>query len=50
MPDTHAGKGATIGSVIATPGTYKNIDLVMNAQESLVRKVHMLKQFMCIKG
>jgi len=33
-----------------TPGAYKNIDAVMNAQESLVRKVHTLKQFMCIKG
>jgi len=33
-----------------TPGAYKDIDLVMAAQESLVTKVHTLKQFMCIKG
>lgn len=32
------------------PGAYKDIDLVMAAQDELVEIVHTLKQVMCIKG
>jgi tRNA-splicing ligase RtcB (3'-phosphate/5'-hydroxy nucleic acid ligase) len=32
------------------PGSYKNIDEVMENQKSLVDVVHVLKQVMCIKG
>lgn len=33
-----------------TPGAYKDIDAVMNAQKDLVTIKHTLKQFLCIKG
>lgn len=33
-----------------TPGAYKDIDLVMKAQEDLVEIVHTLKQVVCVKG
>ncbi len=33
-----------------SPGAYKNIDLVMNAQKDLVEIVHTLKQVVCVKG
>jgi len=33
-----------------TPGAYKDIDQVMNAQRDLVEVVHVLKQVVCIKG
>ncbi len=33
-----------------TPACYKDIDLVMKAQEDLVEVVHILKQVLCIKG
>ena len=32
------------------PGAYKDIDLVMKAQEDLVEIVHTLKQVLCVKG
>lgn len=32
------------------PGAYKDIDMVMRAQEDLVSVVHTLKQVMCVKG
>jgi tRNA-splicing ligase RtcB len=33
-----------------TPGAYKDIDAVMNAQRDLVEIVHTLKQVVCVKG
>jgi tRNA-splicing ligase RtcB (3'-phosphate/5'-hydroxy nucleic acid ligase) len=33
-----------------TPAAYKDIDLVMKAQEDLVEIVHTLKQVVCVKG
>ena len=33
-----------------TPGAYKSIDDVMNAQADLVDIVHTLKQVVCVKG
>jgi len=33
-----------------TPGAYKNIDAVMEAQRDLVDVVHTLKQVVCVKG
>lgn len=33
-----------------TPGAYKDIDAVMNAQQDLVEIVHTLKQIICVKG
>ncbi len=33
-----------------TPGCYKDIDLVMKAQEDLINVVHVLKQVLCVKG
>ena len=38
------------GVLDETPGAYKNIDDVMNAQTDLVEIVHTLKQVLCIKG
>lgn len=32
------------------PGAYKDIDEVMELQKDLVRPVHVLKQFLCVKG
>jgi len=57
--------GATIGSIIPnkgvecrkdkdvideTPGAYKPIDAVMQAQKDLVDIVHVLRQVICVKG
>jgi len=33
-----------------TPGAYKNIEAVMQAQADLVDVVHTLKQVVCVKG
>lgn len=33
-----------------TPGAYKPIEAVMAAQADLVRPIHTLKQFLCVKG
>lgn len=33
-----------------TPGAYKSIDHVMEAQVDLVKVVHTLKQVLCVKG
>lgn len=33
-----------------TPGAYKDIDIVMSAQQDLVEVVHTLKQVLCVKG
>jgi tRNA-splicing ligase RtcB (3'-phosphate/5'-hydroxy nucleic acid ligase) len=33
-----------------TPAAYKDIDQVMENQKDLVRPIHTLKQFLCIKG
>jgi tRNA-splicing ligase RtcB len=33
-----------------TPGAYKDIDAVMEAQKSLVKPIHTLRQILCIKG
>jgi tRNA-splicing ligase RtcB len=33
-----------------TPGAYKPIDVVMNAQKDLVAIVHELRQVVCVKG
>jgi tRNA-splicing ligase RtcB len=32
------------------PGAYKDIDVVMENQKDLVKPIHTLKQFLCIKG
>jgi tRNA-splicing ligase RtcB len=33
-----------------TPGAYKSIDAVMQAQSDLVEIVHTLRQVVCVKG
>jgi tRNA-splicing ligase RtcB len=33
-----------------TPGAYKDIDAVMEAQKDLVEVVHTLRQVVCVKG
>ena len=38
------------GVIDETPGAYKDIDAVMNAQTDLVEIVHTLKQVVCVKG
>ena len=38
------------GVIDETPGAYKDIDAVMQAQTSLVDIVHTLKQVVCVKG
>jgi tRNA-splicing ligase RtcB len=38
------------GVLDETPGAYKSIDAVMNAQLDLVEIVHTLKQVVCVKG
>ena len=38
------------GVLDETPGAYKPIDRVMNAQNDLVEIVHTLKQIVCVKG
>ncbi|MCE9597197.1 MAG: RtcB family protein [Spirochaetia bacterium] len=38
------------GVIDETPGAYKNIDLVMEAQKELVDVVHTLRQVLCVKG
>jgi tRNA-splicing ligase RtcB (3'-phosphate/5'-hydroxy nucleic acid ligase) len=38
------------GVIDETPGAYKNIDAVMEAQRDLVEVVHTLKQVVCVKG
>ncbi len=38
------------GVLDETPGAYKSIDDVMNAQRDLVEVVHTLKQVVCVKG
>ena len=38
------------GVIDETPGAYKDIDAVMNAQTDLVEVVHTLKQVVCVKG
>lgn len=39
-----------IGVLDELPGAYKDIDVVMANQTDLVRPIHTLKQFLCIKG
>jgi len=65
MLDVHWGIGATIGSLIPTkgvecrkdkdvinetPGAYKPIHAVMQAQQDLVDIVDTLRQVVCVKG
>ncbi|EPY42863.1 tRNA-splicing ligase RtcB [Angomonas deanei] len=38
------------GVLDETPGAYKNIDIVMKAQEDLVEVVAVLRQVVCVKG
>lgn len=38
------------GVIDETPGAYKDIDAVMEAQKDLVEIVHTLKQVLCVKG
>ncbi|PSV00398.1 RtcB family protein [Photobacterium kishitanii] len=47
-----AGIEATIDESVLdeTPAAYKNIEAVMAAQESLVKPIHTLKQFLNVKG
>ena len=40
----------TAGTLDETPGCYKDIDAVMAAQSDLVEPVHVLKQFLNVKG
>ena len=39
-----------VGVLDETPGAYKDIDAVMEAQSDLVEVVHRLKQIVCVKG
>ena len=39
-----------VGVLDETPGAYKDIDAVMEAQSDLVEIVHRLKQIVCVKG
>ncbi len=39
-----------ISVIDETPGAYKDIDAVMEAQKDLVEVVHTLKQVLCVKG
>ena len=39
-----------VGVIDETPGAYKSIDDVMQAQRDLVEVVHTLKQVVCVKG
>jgi tRNA-splicing ligase RtcB len=38
------------GVIDETPGAYKPIDAVMEAQQDLVEVVHTLRQVVCVKG
>ena len=38
------------GVIDETPGAYKAIDAVMEAQKDLVEIVHTLRQVVCVKG
>lgn len=38
------------GVIDETPGAYKDIDKVMEAQKDLVEVVHTLRQVVCVKG
>ncbi len=38
------------GVIDETPGAYKSIDAVMEAQKDLVEIVHTLRQVVCVKG
>lgn len=38
------------GLVDESPGAYKDIDLIMDCQKDLVRIVHSLTPFLCVKG
>jgi tRNA-splicing ligase RtcB len=38
------------GVIDETPGAYKDINAVMNAQRDLVEIMHTLKQVVCVKG
>ncbi len=38
------------GVIDETPGVYKDIQAVMNAQSDLVEVVHELRQVVCVKG
>jgi tRNA-splicing ligase RtcB len=38
------------GVLDETPGAYKNIDAVMEAQSDLVQVEHTLRQIICVKG
>ena len=38
------------GVIDETPGAYKPIDAVMEAQQDLVDVVHTLRQVVCVKG
>jgi len=38
------------GVIDETPGAYKSIDVVMEAQKDLVEVVHTLRQVVCVKG
>jgi len=55
---THDHREATMGVecrkdadvIDETPGAYKPIEAVMEAQKDLVKIVHTLKQVVCVKG
>lgn len=40
----------TFETLDETPGAYKNIDAVMEAQSDLVKPLFTMKQFLCVKG
>lgn len=54
--EQHAGATAgvecrkDVGVLDESPAAYKDIDAVMAAQADLVEPVHVLKQFVCVKG
>jgi len=40
----------TAGTLDETPGAYKDIDAVIEAQSDLVRPLYTMRQFLCVKG
>ena len=40
----------TDGTIDETPGCYKDIEAVMDAQSDLVTREFWVKQFLCVKG
>ncbi len=48
--ESYLGNRKDISVVDETPGAYKNIDAVINAQSDLVEVMHTIKQVVVVKG